>query len=81
MEENTDNTKYKKCPLNNFKTCIGEDCAFYDMLKLVEQDDDMAIFNFDCCSVAYLPYVFDKLKISVLHIEKLQQKIDKLVEK
>lgn len=81
MKNNQDKTKYKKCPLNKFDICIGEDCAFYDTLKLVEQDNDMAIFDFDCCSIAYMPYVFDKLKILVLHMEKLQQKIDKVLEK
>ena len=81
MNENTDNTNYKKCPLSNFQLCIGENCAFYDTIKLVEQDDDMSVSNFDCCSIAYLPFVFDKLKISVSHIEKLQSKIDKLVDK
>lgn len=81
MKNNKDTTTYGKCPLRNFEICIGTDCAFYDALKLVEQDDDMAIFDFDCCSIAYLPYVFDKLKIAVLHLEKLQQKIDKVLER
>lgn len=76
-----DEIDYRKCPLQNFQKCIGIECAFYDDLRLVEQDDDMSIFNFDCCSIAYLPYIFDKLKINVLHLEKLQQKIDKVLEK
>jgi hypothetical protein len=82
VDKKEDEIKSKSCPLKNFDACIGSDCAFYDKLKLMDQDaeitDEIEISDFSYCSIAYLPFVFYELKTTSLQIERLEDRISKL---
>ncbi|MHB8278696.1 MAG: hypothetical protein ACYDIA_13725 [Candidatus Humimicrobiaceae bacterium] len=51
----------KKCPFDNFRKCIGFDCAFYDESNAIE-DAENSPDKFTFCAISYLPIMFYELR-------------------